>query len=748
MPHLVTDINISKVSHLEYELILDCSEAEDVQQILNSLQELNDSFNKLMYESTTLSVRITLPPFEVSEFFLKLMQLKILDNKINSPFFLKRVIQFLINHPQIDPKIFGRMNNFLSFYNQTKNSISHALVVSKLLCSDVGILLLLQLIDNGFILFDSRCSHIILGEAINIAGLALGLNTNRNHITEFITPQKLIAITASKLENDTEINAFYTDSFIVTFLNKYLFKNEEANKELINKQENHILALLDANEVGKASQYYTIAQFTGLSYNSDISFTFFSSITSGDFAALERKYKFILTRYKLKDAKDFFACRYIAVLVVNKLFERNFNCNEDEITNLINQQYKQIPQVKRQNDERTFLEYTLHGVIQLASIIAPRIGRTTHLTPFIKLSKKVKSILRINSRIPNELEIKNDPAIDLKDCYVFVQKVSQITPPETIYKTTLDQIDKLFSSALKLAPFFNYLNNQLDNKISHLPELPSSCVENKIKMFDMSFPNGEGFSWWTKLPAEQKSLHQALHLILLDLENKAGYNLPLPDGTEGVPRFYGFISSERVYTLMTKEKRIFKESSYFSPGIIHGVDAHRLQLAALRFFIDNKTISLPPGKNAHDLITFILDNALWPDIFDAVGTLFMSPHYLMTYLRNASQYQALQKYAVFHFFKGIQRCIRMNCSLFDYEQLVLIQSAYDENFISLHQGNLFLDWLNVSGHTIDFKQQKGPLWSTTYFKKAGYKITPKCTALNGNEIITANDQRANESIKF
>ncbi|MDP3268936.1 MAG: hypothetical protein Q8M40_07795 [Legionella sp.] len=748
MPHLVTDINISKVSHLEYELILDCSEAEDVHQILKSLQELNDSFNKLMYESSTLSVRITLPPSQVSEFFLKLMQLKILDNKVNGPFFLKRVVKFLINHPQIDPKIFGYMNNFLRFYNQTKNSISHAIIMSKLLSSDVGILLLLQLIDNGFILFDSKCSRIMLDEVINTAGLELSLNTNRHHITEFITPKKLIAMSASKLENDTEIDTFYTYSFIVTFLNKYLFKTEEANKELINKQENHILALLDANDVAKASHYYTMAQFTGLSYNSDKSFTFFSTITSGDFAALERKYKFILTRYKLKDAKDFFACRYIAVLVVKKLFERNFNCNEDEITNLINQQYKQIPKVKRHHDERTFLEYALHGVIQLVSIIAPRIGKITHLTPFINLSKKVKSILRINSRIPNELEIKNDPAIDLKNCYVVVQKVSQITSQETCYKTTLNQIDQLFSSALKLAPFFNYLNNQLDKKISHLPDLPSSCVENKIKLFDMSFPNGEGFSWWTKLPAEQKSLHQALHLILLDLENKAGYNLPLPDGTEGVPRFYGFIPSEKVYTLMTKEKRIFKESSYFSPGIIHGVDAHRLQLAALRFFIDNKTIALPPGKNTHDLITFILDNELWPDIFDSVSTLFMSPYYLMTYLRNASQYPALQKYAVFHFFKAIQRCIRMNCSFFDYEQLVLIQSAYDENFISLNQGNLFFDWLNISGHTIGFKQQNGHQWSTTYFKKSGYKQTPKCTELNWDEIITASDQLANESIKL
>ena len=726
MSNLITNINFSRVSNLQYELILDCSEAEDINQIVEQLNELKNNINELIYKSESPLITVALHPSILPEFFQKLIQLNLLDNKINSAFLLKRMVKFLIIHQLIDPEIYEHIDNFLRFYNDTKNAITHTFILQKLLSREVGILVLLQLIEKGLILFNSTYyPRNLTGEAIKTAGEILGLKSRTGHITEFITPQKLLAITTSNLENDNEIDAFYTDSFLVTFINKYLFKNEEASKELIDKQENHILALLDANQVVKASQYFTIAQFTGLSYNSATDLTFFSTITSGDFAALKRKYQFILDHYKLADAKKFYACRYIAVQVIIILFERNFYCNEDEITNLIVQQYKAIPEVERLHDKSSFLEYTLHAVIQLASIIAPRLGKAANLSPFINLSKKADSILRIYTRIPNEIEISNDPAIDLKKCYPVIQKISEITVQEEYFKVTLKQIDQLFSSSLKLAPFFNYLNRQLSKQISHLPDLPASCIENKIKLFDMSFPSGEGFRWWSTLPAEQKSLHQAMHLTLLELENRAGYNLPYPDGTEGVPRFYGFIPPERVYTLVTQEKRIFKESSYFFPGIIHGIDAHRLQLAALRFFIDNKTIVLPPEKNVHDLITYIFDKELWPDIFDSVGTLFMSPHYLMTYLRNASQYEALQKYAVFNFFKSIQKAIHMNCSFLNYEQLVLIQSAHDENFLDFSQENLFINWLQVSGHKVDFKEQNGLLWSATYFKKPGYKQTPK-----------------------
>lgn len=455
-----------------------------------------------------------------------------------------------------------------------------------------------------------------------------------------------------------------------------------------------------------------------LAYDTTEPLSFLAGYYANSDEMLKNIYLLILDKYKSHGWGDALLYKVIATKSAKHIIETDFQVTHEEIMQLLNAYYEKQLLVNLtlvHYEKSLILEFSKHALIQVMGIIAPRIGKASALPLFIELSKASKFCYR-----PLGINGSVDIKLQFEAGFILFNQMPDIRV-NSLYDETLNEIQRTFICTTHFESFFRDLNLQLTANLSHLPSLDKRCIKNQIKLYEMGFPNSKGFEWWKNLPHEQKSLHRAMHSLLLKSENMAGINLPLDNKTEGVPRFLGFIPNVNANDIITQEKRIFKESSNSLPGIIHGVDSHRIQLMALRYFIDKGIIRLPPGKTTHDLLTFIVDNDLWSDLFDKVGAYFSSPHYLMAYLRNANHLEALQKYAVFNFFNAINKFMLTDYSYLNYEELILIQSCADNNFVGLALDKLYIDWLDKSGHIVSFQKQDGMSWSACYFKKNKHK---------------------------
>lgn len=729
---MITNISFVKVSAVAYELNLHCSTPQDIADVCEHLNPLVKE-HQWSYQSELHGVRICIPSFALYDLFLKLKEAHLLEKQITTVFIFNKFIELLMQ--KRDVKNFGNIEKFLSYYLPQEDMQTHIQIVRALLSSPSGLDIFSQILDQGFTMLDNPALLQPLVQLIDQSGQSMTSNSQAiqqltskyNQLAAYFEAIHPFEMEVVALHTEREMAQFFNRSWMFCYLQHYLFAPNEKNERIYLLQKDYLHKLIWANKLFAAAKYYLIAKLSGLSYCSAENLSRFAAINTDSHHANKHIFKFMLTRYELSPFNITFVYKYLAVQVINQLLEHEFDCDEEEVHLLLTHYYQVTDEARKIPNKATILEYALHAVVQLASIIAPRIGKSEHLKTFIKLARQLKPCLSI---ISLDKEVNTDPL--LKAEHKVFYNSSHTSFNADIYSTVLRDLYQLMLKPQNFNDFFNYLNTQLSHSLGHLPSLPNDYQDNQIKLLDLAFPNGKIFSWWSGLPESQRALNQAMHHLLLSLERAEGYNLPDFEGTDGVPRFYGFIPHYSANSLITKEKRIFKESAYSSPGIIHGVEAHRLQLAALRFFIKEGRLKLPRGKSAHDLLTYIVDNDLWSAFFDNRYSHFTSPHFLMSALRSNPQYDVLQKYAVFAFCKAMSKFIYIDCPLFDYEQLILMQCATDNNFINRSDERLFKNWLSANKHKAKFYQEQD-LWSACYFKKpkALYKsVTPYRAILN------------------
>lgn len=316
-------------------------------------------------------------------------------------------------------------------------------------------------------------------------------------------------------------------------------------------------------------------------------------------------------------------------------------------------------------------------IIKAAGLLANRFGHNQFIDNFlIRESRLIFPAYRYNT-VPER-------AFEFQKGYPLWFNHS-IQKPAGDFHDSIEVIESIFTSTGTFELFWKFLNEKIANKLEHLPAVPKSLYKRgTIRFFEESYPAQNTMDWYLSLSPEKRKMHQALHLALLELEQLDGYNIPTNSTDDGVPRFYGAVPHKSA-DLCLINRLLFKESSKDIRGIRHGVESHRIQWAAIRFFIKAGIIPLPANKTPHDLLEHIVTNDLWMPMFDSPETSYRSPMFLMSWLRHAPQYEALQKAAVFSFCKSMHKLLEYYQSRNihrSYENLITTQACFDEQLHS------------------------------------------------------------------
>lgn len=166
---------------------------------------------------------------------------------------------------------------------------------------------------------------------------------------------------------------------------------------------------------------------------------------------------------------------------------------------------------------------------------------------------------------------------------------------------------------------------------------------------------------------EEQKMHGCLHQVLQEIEKT---NFLFDTEVDPIIRLWGYVPDYIVDDFMRKGY-LFSESAYSIKGVIHGVHAHRIQLAVLQILIDKNIVKLQPGQKLKSLLQEIIRTRNWGMMFDNSFARFNSPCYLMSYLRDAEHLPKLQQYAIFSFFKAVNKLLELNnLSEADYEWFV------------------------------------------------------------------------------
>ncbi|CAM2909814.1 hypothetical protein [Legionella worsleiensis] len=315
--------------------------------------------------------------------------------------------------------------------------------------------------------------------------------------------------------------------------------------------------------------------------------------------------------------------------------------------------------------------------IKVAGLVAWRFKKFAFLDVLLQLSKEFGPVYRYYNTPTLNQGLMSIPGIS----FFNGDQISRVYQHGE-FQNTWDDIRSLFRSTENMNEFWLFLDKKIETKIQHVPSVPTDLIKDAIHFFEMSYPGQSTMDWYLSLRPDQVKLNQVLHLTLLELEREHGFNLDRESTGDVVPRFHGFVDSDYANTLLLS-RYLFKECSKYLPGILHGENSHRYQWAAICYFIAKGTIRLPEGKNVHDFVTYVIHNRLWTELVDFYGSNFGSPHFVSSWLRNASQFPNLQKAVIIGFCNRINKFMKtlsFEYNILTYERLILMQSCFEQQF--------------------------------------------------------------------
>ncbi|MGQ3892864.1 hypothetical protein [Legionella sp. CNM-4043-24] len=608
-----------------------------------------------------------------------------------------------------DPSQSKRLTDFgknSSAYESSarKNIEQHAQLVKLLLSSPRGLAILIQLVENGFTVFYPDTDHSIVHNYIKQA-----TDLPPEDIGEFFTylqqnPEMtsgLIKTATGDVDFKEKRNTavYFHAGFILAILEKNIFRSAAMAYMIRNRQYTIFKILIQTEQFISADQNFQLF-LAGGTYSPKISLKILPEFTRTDPALLQKKYMVWLDKCGTIVKENASLYEIIAIRAAKDLLLADFQMSKDELFASIEEHYNVACPPGSVIDvllSQTIKEFAKHTCLKLSGSMAAHLLKSGFYSTLIESAKELKLCFDIvnypDQPESGELKYKAD------SYHLFASNVRYAQPGR--FTQAIVQIEQIFGSKKLFEPFLKELEQNLASRLPCKVPVDYHCTYGTIQLFNVNAPGINGFNWWLNLPNHQKKMFQAMHLLLLDLENIDGYNLPEPDGSEGVPRFHGFIPKEEANTTITAGFKLFKEDSRALESALHGIESHRIQFAALRYFIRTGQITLPPGAAIHDLLTFIVDNNLWGSLFDGFGTNFNSPHYLMSYLRNADDLPALQQYAHFNLFSVMKKTMDLHGIDYNegYEQLLMLQLCAGSDFKSHLSSEPFLNWFKTSGHT-------------------------------------------------
>lgn len=231
---------------------------------------------------------------------------------------------------------------------------------------------------------------------------------------------------------------------------------------------------------------------------------------------------------------------------------------------------------------------------------------------------------------------------------------------ESLFAPSLKRLKTCLAKKKFFYDFLTYFDDRLSLRLASLPilDFESNPAEN-LKFNLIEAPNEKSFMAWKNLPRARKNLYHAMDNTLTELEEEHGYRGPWP-------LYYGYIPKK-----IANKDIFFRECPRHLPGLLHGKDSHRIQLAALRFFIKRGYLHLPPNKTAHELLLHIIEAEQWNNVFDQFEESFSCPEFLMLHLRSQLHFKFLRIHALFSFFKGMNKILKLYQDL-EYKDLLLL----------------------------------------------------------------------------
>ena len=491
------------------------------------------------------------------------------------------------------------------------------------------------------------------------------------HLDTFITPNASNII-------DAKATDFFHAALLKNFINTYIHFDQTLLSNTTKTAKEAWYNLLKEGNFQGSEYFYILMRIGGFQLYQEN----FKMFARNDFfnqsAAQTRAIcDFFLNRYtdKFKDTNTSERSSKIAANMAKKLLKNNFSLNIDDI-----KAYHLIYRLKIDyniSELKQLKALSMAYFIKLAGLLAIRFEQYAFLDVLIQLSKELGPVYRYYNALSLNQHLMPHPGIA-----VSMGKMSTNMINHGEFQNALTDILSLFHSPEQMDEFCTFLDNKL--KLQHVPSIPSELIQKSIHFFEISYLGKDAYDWYLSLTSEQRKLNQALHLVLLEWERENGYNLEKESTGDVVPRFYGFVDSDYANNLLLAGY-LFKESPNYLPGILHGVNSHRIQWAIITFYIARGIIRLPEGKTVHDLLAYVINNKLWSELVDSFHGDFRGPHFVASWLR-ASKYPNIQKAMIMGDCKRIDKFLQSlptENNPWNYERLIMMQSCFEEQFSTM-----------------------------------------------------------------
>ncbi|RUR16430.1 hypothetical protein ELY21_13130 [Legionella sp. km535] len=555
----------------------------------------------------------------------------------------------------------------------------HGRVITYLFSSHYGVMKLFVLLNQGLCISYVGNNHQECRNQIH----GVGYRFNRGMVSQeehhnfecFSNHLDFLINTDSRVE----VLDYFHAALIKHYINTYIFPGSKPSFIMAKKPKEVWFDMVANGNFLVLEYLYVLMRIGGVPlYSENFKRFTFSRFFDQSVTQARKECDYLLDIYtdKFDDICIQSCASKIATGMAKELLIEDFSLNLKKIkTYQIIHKYAQKSYGRWDREQLNAL--SMAKFIKLAGLLALRFEHYTFFDVLLQLSKDLGPVYRYyNTQYLNQ-GLMSIPGISISqgELSFRIDKLGE-------FQNTWTDIVTLFRSPEIMEPFWVFLEGKIEPKIKHVPDIPNELKHNNIHFFEISYPGQTTMDWYLSLSTEQRKLNQALHLTLLELERENGFNLERESTGDVVPRFHGFVDSEYANNLLLSGY-LFKECSKYLPGILHGENGHRLQWAAISFFIQQGTIRLPEGKNVHDFLSYVIKNNLWTTLVDHYECNFGGPHFIASWLRNTSQYPSLQKAMV------IGYCNRMNKFLqnlpnennaWNYERLILLQSCFEEQF--------------------------------------------------------------------
>lgn len=448
---------------------------------------------------------------------------------------------------------------------------------------------------------------------------------------------------------------------------------------------------------------------------------------SCDNAMQSRIYQFVLERYEPFELSISRLHKMVAAQTACAFLCGAFQSGPEALLQLLaanaRKCFEDNPVERLDVPEQDHLEFAKHYLVQMGIFMATRLKSKQGLVTLATLSQTLRPVYKPRMQALSSEQYEREWVDTV--AMLYAAKSSVCLPVRDtamdysgLFTDTITDLRALLKSGSLFQRFLRYLDEQLAPDMAHLAPIEAHGT---LQLFQINVPDYQALQQWRNRPDGQRSVNRAMNRLLLRLENADGYNLPSDTGLEQVPRLCGFVPEKIVNALLTERKQLFRESSRNIISVLHGIDSHRIQLAALRFFAHFGRVRMPEGKHLHDVLTHIVKHDLWNHLFDHYDSDYGTPHYLMCYLRNSPKFPSLHRYANLRFCSAMSKILELyqltDLDETGYNALLLAHMAYGNYFETSLSLATIKSWLQEARHPYREYYSGSGVWCAMYRKE-------------------------------